>query len=77
MNGFKLFVSGGATALITDDTSNHVPRIKYTNIAGINCADGAMITVQLRHPCRNHHRRRAHDVRSQCWRDAGDFRLGT
>ena len=44
MNGFKLFVSGGATALITDDTSNHVPRIEYTNIAGINCADGAIIT---------------------------------
>jgi hypothetical protein len=43
MNGFKLFVSGGTTALITDDTSAHVPRIKYTNIAGINCADGAMI----------------------------------
>jgi hypothetical protein len=43
MNGFKLFVSGGPTALITDDTSSHAPRIKYTNIAGINCADGAMI----------------------------------
>ena len=43
MNGFKLFVSGGATALITDDTSNHAPRVKYTNLAGINCADGAII----------------------------------
>jgi hypothetical protein len=43
MNGFKLFVSGGAPALTTDDSSNHVPRIKYTNVAGINCAAGAMI----------------------------------
>jgi hypothetical protein len=43
MNGFKLFVSGGAAALITDDTSNHVPRVKYTNVAGITCVDGAMI----------------------------------
>ena len=43
MNGFKLFVTGGSAALVTDDTSNHVPRIKYTNIAGINCADGAII----------------------------------
>lgn len=43
MNGFKLFVTGASSALVTDDLSNHVPRIKYTNIAGINCADGATI----------------------------------
>jgi hypothetical protein len=43
MNGFKLVVSGGATALVTDDSSLHVPRIKYTNVAGITCADGATI----------------------------------
>jgi hypothetical protein len=43
MNGFKLFVTGGSPALVTDDLSNHVPRIKYANIAGINCADGATI----------------------------------
>ena len=43
MNGFKLFVTGGSAALVTDDTSNHVPRNKYTNVAGINCADGAII----------------------------------
>jgi hypothetical protein len=43
MNGFKLFVSGGAPALTTDDSSNHVPRVKYTNVAGLNCANGATI----------------------------------
>jgi hypothetical protein len=43
MNGFKLFVTGGALALVTDDDSIHTPRIKYANIAGINCADGATI----------------------------------
>jgi hypothetical protein len=43
LSGFKLFVSGGAAALTTDDSSNHVPRVKYTNVAGLTCADGAMI----------------------------------
>jgi hypothetical protein len=43
MNGFRLFVSGGASALTTDDISNHLPRVKYTNVAGINCAAGAMV----------------------------------
>jgi hypothetical protein len=43
MNGFRLFVSGGTPALTTDDSSNHVPRVKYTNVAGLSCASGAMI----------------------------------
>jgi hypothetical protein len=43
MNGFKLFVSGAAPALVTDDSSNHVPRVKYVNVAGINCAAGATV----------------------------------
>lgn len=43
MNGYRLDVLGGASALVCDDTSNHVPRIEFINIAGVNCAEGAII----------------------------------
>jgi hypothetical protein len=38
MNQNKLILVGGASALVCDDSSNHLPRVSFTNIGGITGA---------------------------------------